>query len=452
MSDDVSDAEIAELGLEQLERCIVDVRGRANAAEERDDFDAEDRERALLRRLKEARAYLEESLEDEAESGTDGTQEATAVEVDDVSNDVSSVVSNVVSNAAVIVVASLEIEQGAEIEDIEPQELQENIRELRAHLRTILDVEERIAAGEQIGADAAVAVEVKSTVIYNLMRATQRLTQLGIEVEQETRLTPAELAARNAARSTSNAICGASSASSRPPRGRLQHARHELQRAAVASRDGMFGKAELSEGPLQKFLNVSFCLFLFIGCCIAPILLVYNSLSVVEISEDEDVDQLLYVIAELVFGFFCCTCFVFCSGCCVLGSGSQFNDQLAVTTARLGWCAWVINFALGVAAVVIPTILLTDHPDLLASAGTPLDITTAAGIAVIVSGVYVMLWNCCLNPTSMHAHAVRQAEEGDEGEGKKKHQQQQPVAIVEEGETKRSQGGEEDVEVVLNMV
>ena len=84
MSDDVSDAEIAELGLEQLERSIVDVRGRANAAEERDDFDAEDRERALLRRLKEARAYLEESLEDEAESGTDGTQEATAAEVDDV--------------------------------------------------------------------------------------------------------------------------------------------------------------------------------------------------------------------------------------------------------------------------------------------------------------------------------------------------------------------------------
>ena len=92
--------------------------------------------------------------------------------------------------------------------------------------------------------------------------------------------------------------------------------------------------------------------------------------------------------------------------------------------ARLGWCSWFVNLALGVTAIIIPVILLTDYPHLLSSAGTPLHIMTAAGVAVVVSGVYIMLWNCCLNPTSMHAHKLDHAQDLDSrqvGEVEMKH-------------------------------
>ena len=141
---------------------------------------------------------------------------------------------------------------------------------------------------------------------------------------------------------------------------------------------------------------------------ISPVILVYYSFSIVDISDDEGADQLLYIIAELVFGVFFCMCTVFCSGCWILGSGSHVEDQNSVTLARLGWCSWFTNLALGVTAIIIPTILLTDYPHLLSSAGTSLNIMTAAGVAVIVSGLYMMLWNCCLNPTAMHTHRVEQ--------------------------------------------
>ena len=387
MSEDMSDEEIAGLGLNTLMRHIVDVRARANAAEERDDFAAEDRERALLRRLKEARDSIEQSLRPR-----DGER--------------------VGQNSVAIMVESVEIEQNVDESAIDPIMLQKDIREMREHLRTIMLVEEKQQRGEQVTPDESVAVEAKSKVIYNLMKATQRLQHMGIKVEQETRFTDAEMSARNAARHWRR-VTRNNLAQSRPARGRLQQIRYELRVAAATTVKIIFGNPEHSQGPLQKMLNVSFCFFLFIGCCVGPILLVYFSLFTIGISDAGDADQLLYVIAELVLAFFCCSCFVFCGGCVVLESGNV-NDQTMVTTAHLTWCAWLINFALGVSAVAIPLIIIRDHPHLLSSAGTPLNITTGAGIAVMVSGVYVLLWNCCLNPTRMHANDAERAESADQ--------------------------------------
>ena len=56
MSDDVSDEEIAGLGLESLAQRIVGF-ARAHAAEERDDFEEEDRERARTK-VKRGKGWL----------------------------------------------------------------------------------------------------------------------------------------------------------------------------------------------------------------------------------------------------------------------------------------------------------------------------------------------------------------------------------------------------------
>ena len=139
----------------------------------------------------------------------------------------------------VVVVSSLDIEQDLQEKDVDPQELREQIRELRGHLRTILDVEERAAAGEPIGPDETVAMQAKATVIYNLMQLTQSLNQLGVEIEKETRRGPVEGA--NLVRSRRDGNPNGNGADRSPP-GRLERARHSVQHAGVATRSSIFGK------------------------------------------------------------------------------------------------------------------------------------------------------------------------------------------------------------------
>lgn len=400
MSDDDISDELGQLSLADLEHRICDVRNRANAAEVRDDFEEEDRERMLLRQLKKARSNLKRATT-QLEIGCKNVRGGTDTEEEKREDSVASL-------PAVVIPITNELESDREahsneIIDEDPLEVRHQIRAMRNQLRIILNLEERARTDETLSQEEKDILQNKPKLVYNLMKATQRLQQLGYQVERESRLTQAEMNARNARRNGNT---------TQRPQGGLQLIRHELQQIAAMTQEGIFGDANLTKNKLQKLLNVSFCFFLFLGFFIGPIILVYYSLSTVQLSDNTQVNLLLYLIAELVFGFCACSCFMICSGCCVLGSGHDFTNQHANTTARLGWCAWFFNLSIGIAAVIIPVYIFSNYPELVSALGASLNITIAVGVIVSVSGVYILLWNCCLNPASMNSWKQHANSEG----------------------------------------